>query len=367
MGVDGVSIRPFEQANIHDSASSSINGSFNSHSVDVSTPSSSLADCAEELTFVKDNSKKTKLEDRKQKKQQDNIQEQIEKLKQVVKLTDNSDNEILRRLVRKWRDDKSSEDSILKDLGNLGHKASSLYAELLNLADDAQDDDIKTKLLTTADKIYAENKSEIQASLNALLVSPPDFDLKGTLALSYGEITVKESTPLSIVQDLQAKYGAENIDKGLDFMLKALSCDLSCINPSQDSVALESVGSNLSRARHVGSALKGFDSMLDRFANIHGIADVKSRLNAALALESLLKVDSQKFITTIAIRDIYKDIKGDNPEIDVLLAQELLHTLRDLPIEIYESVESRSRVIDASRSLIDDLVDKEEQWINSGE
>ena len=367
MAIGSVSHNTAMHASMHsDVREKTAEGSMGARTVSLASDKSSVQDSAEELTFVKDNSKKTKLKDRKEKsKTRDSGDKQkVLQLKSTVKSNDHSDKDLLNRLSLKWSKEKSSEDEMLDDLlEGAGHDPSSAYAELLNLADECEDEAFAQKLNNAANILFERKTAHIQAVLNTIELGGGDFNTSGSLSISYGEITTSNEGPLEIVNSLCEKYGPHRLDEGLDFMFKALATDLSSINPSQDKVALENVGSNLSKAKQIGSALKDCQRLLERFESVHNIDNARKMLPAATIVQRVLESSKKNFVSTVAVREIYKEVKAKDPEQEVLLAQELLSALRDMPIELFDDLDSRSRIIGATRDLIDNLVDKEEQWL----
>ena len=89
---------------LHSAEQRSVTGSFAGMSVQVKeNAASALADSAEELTFVRDNSRQTKLADRKQKAAALNMKEKVEKLLQMVQAAANSDDHAQNLVFDDWK------------------------------------------------------------------------------------------------------------------------------------------------------------------------------------------------------------------------------------------------------------------------
>ena len=163
---------------------------------------------------------------------------------------------------------------------------------------------------------------------------------------------------------IEKKFGADKVDAGIDFMFEALSADLASVNQSQEQVLLESVGTSLSLARSINGASVILNSFVERFDKIYHLDS--GNLNGFSLLERMLKLSEQKFIQTSQVRSLYTEVPKQDPETEVLMAQDLLNKSRELGSEVFFGVENRAHVIDAVQSLVDKLIEKEDEWLEQG-
>lgn len=338
-------------------------GHLSSMSVQITEdPISSVQDSAEELTFARDNSKKTKLSDRKQKQLSDSIKARIEKFKTIVATLSHSDSTTQKRLYDNWSKSKAKSSQIKQDLEKLGGHPSSNYAYLLNLIDDCEDDSLKEQLQTAANDIYKEQQSQIVAALNAIEVSTQySLDTPIELSQTYAKVSHEFKDPLEIIGFIKDKYGVDKLQAGLDFLFKALGADLNSSLKSQDTILLESLGSSLSRAKELNGALRIVQDFVDRLHNVHDINT--KNLNSLTILEKLVDSSKKRFVTSIAIRDVYKEIPRQNVEKEVLMAQELMQAVRNLSLDVFPDLEARTRLVEGIQKHIDECVDREDEYL----
>ena len=329
-------------------------------------PQSALADSAEELSFARDNSKQTKLKDRKQRQAALNLQERIEKLKYAYETqTDNDDHSRRRTFVERFKTEHKDLKAMLKELQQQGGHPASDYAFLLSSADKESDADFAKILRNLAQELYVSSKSEIDACLNSVETAGSS-NLLNTfdLCLSYSELSHQCNTPEQMLLYLEKRFGSDNVNNGIDFMFDALAADLAAVSQSQEPVVLENVGTSLSMAQALNGASKILDGLVTRFKNEYSLNTGK--MSGFSILEKMLKLCTQKFIQSTQVRGMYSDIKTQDPETEVLLAQDLLNKSRELSTEVFSGVENRGNMIDAIQNLVDKLIEKEDEWLEQG-
>ena len=329
-------------------------------------PVAAVQEAAEELTFVRDNSRKTKLAERRQKAHVEALMvEKAQAMYDLLVKFHNADFEAKKRVYDdiKRRGVTSSKQllSSLKELG--GHPASN-YAFLVKTAQEETDPAQKELLQNAAEELFRESSREILASLNSVEVSR-ESDLGDGIYLSeaYSELSGNGDDPLKMLDFIAGKFGDDRINEGVDFMLKSLGADISSPLSSQEPAVLEFVGRNLSTVRSLNSATQVMSRFTGRIDSAHG---VKNTVSPSRVLTGLLNLSRQRYINPASIRDLYSDVAKQNPEVEVLLAQDLLNSCRNLSTDLFDKDESRLRIIQAVEQLIDGLVDAEDAWLENG-
>lgn len=334
------------------------NGHLSNLSVSVeSSPLSKLADAAEELTFAKDNSRQTKLSDRKQKVQQDSLAEKIKKLQELMQSTV-KDKDKGEKLATKWQQKGNIKD-LAQEALDLQGNASEAYALLLSLAEDALGD-YKEALVKASEHLMQENSQEILASLNALADASVFLGHELEAAHTYSNLISDFKEPLEMLSYIQEKFPA-NFDKGLDFLIKALGSDLQAAEPSSEKVALEAVASGLDKVRILNSGRSLLDNLVKRLEDVHYL-DVSS-LDTTDMLKKLVNLANVKFVTHLDVASIVANVKTTDPEQEVLLAQELFSTIRNCSSQLFGSDTQRLAVLEATQKLVDEKIDREDQWL----
>lgn len=342
---------------------SDLSGTFAGLSVQVNeTPPTSLADSAEELTFAKDNSKQTKLADRKQKQSMLDMTAKLKKLMEVVQAASNSDGLAQKRVLHEWWTQKGSIKSLLQNLENLGGHAASNYGFLLQVAEQETDSALKEQLLAAAQELFNTQKTAIMASLNALsMLDSTSFAGALNLSEAYSELVTNPKESQDILVFLQERYGADNLQEGIDLMFKALSADLMAAQSSREPDVLHDIASKLAQAKTINAALSQFTDFAHKAEQQFGCSD---EFEPSSMLTRTLDLAKTRFITPLQINDLYhKGIETKTPEDEVVLGQEFMSLVRHLAVEVFASLEDRNKLLEATQKHVDILIDKEDEWL----
>ncbi|MBQ8707428.1 MAG: TyeA family type III secretion system gatekeeper subunit [Succinivibrionaceae bacterium] len=329
-------------------------------------PVAAVQDAAEEATFGVDNSKKQKLADRKQKQNANSlIIERAAEYAAIIVKFHNADYDAKKRIYEKTKNSRISDvRKFLGDLKSLGGKPSSDYAFLIQTAKEEADPHLKQFLKDAADSLFRENSKEILATLNSVEVAAESsLSDSVTLCESYGELASDPAEPEKMMDFIQKKFGEDRVDEGVEFMLKSLAADLASPMSSSEPAVLELVGRNLSVVRSLNSGKAILASFVTRLGAAH---DIKADISSARILSGIIELSKQRFITPSSIRELYREVAKQQPDTEVLLAQDLLTSCRRLGSELFDKEESRVRVIQAVEELVDNLVDAEDKWLEEG-
>lgn len=369
MAVNAVnSTQSFTQNSAVQSAQGAPAGSFEGMTVACDEdPLSALQDSAEELTFARDNSRQTKLADRKQKSARTLMEENLKRLQQVqqsVMQAENSEkNQLLNRLKKQ---NETSAEEILKGLSGFKSHCSSDYAFLLNAAEQEQDPAFKALLEQAAAQLFSEHEAEIKAAANSLTaLEGQNFAQALSLSQTYSDIAASKHDPSDILSYIEKQYGKENLTAGIDAMFKALAADLAATSPSRETDLLNDLASSLGRTKTLHTSLKQAEDFVDRLVRVHDFP--LKGLTAADLIAGSLKLSQARFVTAPQVHQLYNNgVLLKDPEQEVLAAQEFFSLMRSLPLELFDSLEARNRLVDGTQKLIDDLIDKEDAWLEAG-
>lgn len=342
---------------------SGLTGSFAGVSVQVNEdPLNSLADIAEELTFAKDNSKQTELADRKQKMSSSDMASKLKKLMEIVQAANNNDSSAQYRVLKEWWAQKGSIQALLQNLEKLGGRAASNYGFLLQAAEREADAELKEKLQQAAQELFEAKKSSIVASLNALsMLESTSFASALDLSETYSELATNPQESQDILAFLKERYGAENLQAGIDLMFKALSADLMAVQSSQEPEILNDIASKLAQAKNINAALSLFTDFAQKVEQQFACS---SDFDPSDMLLRTVTTAGTRFITPLQINELYhKGVETKNPEDDVILGQEFMRLVRRLSVDVFDSLEDRNKLLEATQKHVDLLIDKEDEWL----
>lgn len=342
-------------------------GKIDGMSIEMEDPLSALMDNAEELTFARDNSKRTKLADRKMKNENSlYLLKQVAMFAEIVNKVQNADYDARRRIVSNAKNYNGDVKKMLSDMRKLGGNRVHDYVALQIAISEEKNKNVKEFLQQASDELFNSNKSDILSTLNVINVEPNDSSLGSSLELSekYCELTNNcGNDSLKMLDYISEKFGSNRIDDGVEYMLKALAADLNSPITSQESVLLEDIGSSLSMVRTLNSAKNICNKFTSRLSSQHGVTN---QINTGKIISGLLNLSKQRIISSTDIRNLYSEIAPQRPDTEVLMAQDFLGICRELGSEFFDNDESRSRIIEAAIGLVDDKVNAEDVWLENG-
>ncbi len=330
-------------------------------------PVSALQNSAEELTFSRDNSRQTKLADRKQKSARTAQEELLKRIQQLQQTVEHADNDAKKQALRRFRESGSKDPKqLLSGLNSLGGHASADYAFLLNEAEATVDEQEKQLLQQAAADLFAANSADIQAVLNTLPeLAHEDFAPGLLISQTYSELAAKPHEPAELLRFIGEKFGKEHLSAGIEAMFRALASDLHSAAPSRQTELLNDIASALGQTKTLNASLGLAGEFTSRVTGVLGLKT--EGLSPDKLLGSLLNLSQNRFIAPLHVHNLYKnEVAAQDPEQEVLVGQEFLKMLRKLPIELFDSLEQRSKLVDATQKLVDELIDKEDAWLEEG-
>ena len=165
------------------------------------------------------------------------------------------------------------------------------------------------------------------------------------------------------INELESRWGVSfssfSKDNPLSFRWNGLDYCLESSKGEEEFLIM-----SLSLARSINGASVILNSFVERFDKIYHLDS--GNLNGFSLLERMLKLSEQKFIQTSQVRSLYTEVPKQDPETEVLMAQDLLNKSRELGSEVFFGVENRAHVIDAVQNLVDKLIEKEDEWLEQG-
>ena len=133
-----------------------------------------LNDISEEVASSRDNSKQTKLSNRKQSNAEHRTEERLKKLREnvVSKVGSGTNKSDIQEQANK---DECTTEDLIKRAKEYGGHAAELYAFLMDMADE-QGDPKKAELFkNAATQLYQQEQSSIDAVINAMSIEQSEF------------------------------------------------------------------------------------------------------------------------------------------------------------------------------------------------
>ena len=256
----------------------------------------------------------------------------------------------------------------------LGGDATSQYLTLLEVAEliregaagvDFDGDGVQAAEEAAAE-LLAEQGDHIWADINT-------FDSARKLAQDSGRI---ESANAFRVAYRDSVLGTETLSetarhllkaneggKGSDFervlksMVTALGADLAATRPSTDPVRLKSLLTDLYHLGVISTVIDRCDELSSTLVSRHGVAPFQASGMAA----DLVALTGERWVDAARMSNLADKYGALNPPpCNVHFITGARNALRELPVQIFQSAETRQSLMDATQTALDRAIDREE-------
>ena len=165
-----------------------------------------------------------------------------------------------------------------------------------------------------------------------------------------------------VFANIKAKYG-NDFHKAMDFLFAAISSDIECETPSMGKAHLESVHTKLGVVRLTQSAFKLCEDVMNRWRDVHGVKNCP--MSAMDLLGEVVNLRERNFLSAFQIRDICMKALPPDLEHEVIFTQELFAAVRKFPVALFNDEKGLMVVMDAVQSAVDDVVNREDEYLAS--
>jgi type III secretion protein W len=347
----------------HAASEAGAKGSLAGLAVKVATSQESLlANAAEELTFCVDNTEELDLKERKEKKAiGSELLERVKLYQELMRREGRQDK--IEELAAALRGAASAKD-VLEKAEALFQDPADAYAALSEMA---EDDSVGPFVKEALAELMGTGGEEIKASLAGALAGEDFPDLGPPLELKsdYVRAAVDFPGPLEMLGNILKSFGPDGFDRGVDFLVKALSADLAADKPSRDKTVLESVSGQLGQVRILGGVRALGQNLAERWRSAHGQED--SKLGDMDFVKFVLE-GSKDHLKASSLADLVVAL-ANPPDIEkeVLFRQDFFNAAKNVSIQTFGDPEARGRLLSTLQEGLDLAVAKEDEWLAAQE
>lgn len=333
----------------------------------------SIADMAEEITFAASEETEKDVSDREvEDGRKSNSLEHLLRLKEVQEtlksLGDLDQKQLMRalkRLLERAGQQGADADAFRRQAGEAFEEPAHQYAALTTLVSALKARGAPPEQIAQAEaavKTLMEEKGPgIRAALNigkaAQGFARSDLGTVKELRDSYRSHVHDYQSASAVLDGLVKEYGADKLEQGISFMLKALGADLAAAGASIDKTHLGLVLSDMTRLKTLTTVLGNCDILARSARKMGARRDYSgTRLLQQIApLQDAPRVHKDN-ITKIPDQAGLKEI-----ETQIRFLSDLREVVRLVPLESYAKPENRDRLIDACSDALIEKGDLEEQ------
>lgn len=206
---------------------------------------------------------------------------------------------------------------------------------------------------------------EIRAGINILPEAQKFAQLDSVQNLRdfYRDTILHHLTILTVFRALTQEYGAEHLNEGLDYLIRAATADLNAQGPSIDKSHLKAIIDHFYEVGALNRMQEAFANILNRMETQYSD---KVLNKPTLLMEEVLKIIDAFKIDEKRVAQLPEkmNIRALAQSIDFMTG--LYEQLRLLPLKIYTVPEGRSQLLEATQKCLDRYIEAEEKSSNPG-
>lgn len=253
-----------------------------------------------------------------------------------------------------------------------GGDASAQYLLLLEAADLIDEGRVgpdpggrgSEALREAAAEMLAEHGREIRADVNTFeatrILSPEEA---ANFRSTYRDVVLGESAvndTLRRLLDMVPKGQSSDYIKALETTREALGLDLAAARPSGDPVRLQTLMTDLSHLKVISTVIDQCEDISQTLSERHGLTP----FSATSMTSELLALTSDRWVDASRFGSICKRFNMDQPlEAAVHFVTGMRNALREMPTQVFNSMEARQSLLDTSQIALDEAIDREEGLI----
>ncbi len=235
------------------------------------------------------------------------------------------------------------------DEGNVGHDPGGRASEAAREA---------------AAELLAEHGREIRADINTFeatrILTPEEAN---QFRSTYRDVVLGQSsvndTLRRLLDSVPKGQGADFL-KVLETTRQALGLDLAAVQPSGDPVRLQGLVSDLAHLKVISTVVDQCQELSDTLVDRHGTPPA----SATGLTSELLALSADRWVDASRFNGIGKRFELQEPlEAAVHFMTGLRNALKELPTQVFNSMEARQTVLDAAQMALDEAIDREEGLI----
>ncbi|OBQ45957.1 type III secretion system gatekeeper subunit SctW [Halodesulfovibrio spirochaetisodalis] len=335
-----------------------------------------VADAMEELTAHVAETKSQKLNERSKTKRQES--RLIDSVKKYQELIDKEEfagearklSVFISQMMQKASGGAQSADDaygqIQEYLGKSGRDVTEQYALLAEVLETAPPDSEQAKVVSYAlQQMESRQGGAIAAGLHAASEAAEYAEIGDSQQLrdTYRSTVLDFENSRSVFDQLLQQYGAEKIDQALEFLFATLARDIDSVCPTMDKARMEVFSTDMNKVRDIASLYGLSGRLLERLESEHNVAlpQTEAGNNVAQMMDRFLQMMEQKFPAPMDVHAIMDPLNIPDTTRKVLFLQDTLKETKMLPVKVFESLESRDKILQLVQQELDSAIEREDE------
>ena len=332
--------------------------------VEVQDPLSMLADSAEELTFSVDTTEDFELSERKE--DDKDLKHLLDRLKLHEELMHKAGkSEELTHLVDQLRSSRNKEDT-LRQVRERFPDPADAYAALNHVLEKATEEGYSEAGIRAVreaqTQLMAEEGPAIHSGIQASLAAQSfaDLDSSDNLRTLYRRAVFDFASVNAMFTHILDTYGEGRFDQAITFLTRTLGADMDADVSSMGKPHLENTAVHLGQVRLLQSVYAQCVKLLERWQTVHEVHTCS--LDAQNLMGKILELRTESFVSAYNFEKILAAASPPDIEREVLFLQDMMHSIRSLPSQLFDTPAGHLKVLSAAQEAVDKAIEREDAY-----
>lgn len=339
-------------------------GSWRGETLTVSSsPSSLLADAAEEMTFAQAEHEETKEVSERRVRSAGSTQiPQIQEIMAYLELLgDRDDQAKLEELTSKLRESRGfgGGQAARDAFGDVSQQFLALgYA--LRRFEDEDDAAAAATLREELEALVEDHGPAIQAGLNsagaANAFAGGDAGRAAGFRECYRETVLGRESLGDTFNAILERFGAADTRRSIAFLIRAAGDDLAARGPSTAPAELRSIIEDLYQLEVLATVMEGCQALGEALARDFGVGPV----DAERLTKNLIDLAGERWVSGDRVAALARDFQVREVDARIAFLTRTKVVLRDMPPKVFAEPESRDKLLRAAQDALDAAIEEED-------
>lgn len=218
------------------------------------------------------------------------------------------------------------------------------------------------KLRDAIADLEMESGAQIRASLNTIGVAAAYGGAGKNIEnfqSAYQDVVLGNATLALTLKLLLERLGGDDgtdLSEGIGTMVKALGADISASRPSADVNRLQALVQDFYHLSVASTVLERCDQLAVALKEKHDCGGV----NPGGLMRELVSLTAEKWVSAQRFSDLLTRFSVDKPEAEIAFLSGTQAMLKGLPVKVFDNMDNRQALIDASQDALDRAIDRED-------
>jgi len=241
---------------------------------------------------------------------------------------------------------------------DITHQYLGLQYALQQGEQDGADPALLEEIRDALADLEMESGPQIRAGLNTL-ASASGFAVNaeevGRFQNTYRDMVFAETSLAGTLKLALERFGSNNIGRTIAHLISALGQDLAATRPSAEPDRLQALVADLYHLEVAATVLDGSAGLAQKLAQTWNIAVDAPRLT-----QDIVAISGEKWASGTRFTAMIDQQGVEDPQARVAFQAGVRQIMKELPVQIFASLDARDVILNAAQDALDTAIDEED-------